>query len=160
MWKICLISMVLILSACEGPMGPQGPVGPQGPAGPQGERGVQGPRGPQGERGSRGPAGLQGQAGADLYVQVATGTILNRNYTDGNPRHAAIPLGDAFSEPTVLFLGIENENGVYNTIPFNAIIWGGSNSDYSVPGTSGWYILVYDRSKDLVGSNYQVKFLQ
>ena len=136
MWKICLISMVLIFSACEGPMGPQGP------AGPRGERGFQGP------------------PGADLSVQVETGTILNRNYRDGNPRHASIPLGDAFSEPTVLFLGIENENGVYTRIDFSSIIWGGSNRDYSVPGTSGWYILVYDRSKDLVGSNYQVKFVQ
>lgn len=139
MWKICLISMVLIFSACEGPMGPQGPVGPQGPRGPQGERGPQGPT---------------------LSVQVETGTILNRNYTDGNPHWASIPLGNAFGEPTILFLGIENENGVYNAIDFESVIWGGSNSDYSVPGTSGWYVLVYDRYKNRVGSNYQVKFLQ
>jgi hypothetical protein len=92
-------------------------------------------------------------------VQVETGTILNRNYTDGNPRHASVPLGDSFSEPTVLFLGIENENGVYTAIDFSSVIWGGRNSDYSVPGTSGYYVLVYDRSKNLVGSNYQVKFL-
>ena len=133
MWKICLISMVLIFGACEGPMGPQGPMG---------------------------PTGRQGPAGVDLSVQVETGTILNRNYTDGNPRHASIPLGDDFGEPTVLFLGIENENGVYTRIDFSSIIWGGRGGEYSVPGTSGYYVLVYDRSKDLVGSNYQVKFVQ
>lgn len=113
-----------------------------------------------GPQGPVGPTGRQGPAGVDLSVQVETGTILNRNYTDGNPSFASIPLGDDFGEPTVLFLGIENVNGVYNRIDFSSIIRGGRNSDYSVPGTSGYYVLVYDRSKDLVGSNYQVKFVQ
>jgi len=55
--------------------------------------------------------GLQGLVGCStLSIQVKTGTILNRNYTAGNPRHASIPLGDSSGEPTVLFLGIENEN--------------------------------------------------
>ena len=136
MWKIYLISMVLIFSACEALRGPTGPQGPQG------ERGFQGP------------------PGDDLSVQIVTGTILNRNYTDGNPNHASLPLGDAFGEPTVLFLGIENVNGVYNKIDFSAVIWGGRNSDYAVPGTGGWYVLVYDPNKGRVGSNYQVKFVQ
>ena len=136
MWRCVLLSIVLISSACEGPMGPQGPRGPQG------------------------PTGSQGPSGVDLSVQVETATILNRNYTEGNSNFASIPLGDSFGEPTVLFLGIENENGVYSRIEFSGIIWGGSDSDYSVPGTSGWYVLVFDRDKDLVGSNYQVKFVQ
>ena len=138
MWRYCW-GFLLILVACEGPVGPEGP---------------------------QGPHGRQGEDGSTLWVQVDTGTILNRNYTDGNPDFASIPVGELPGlfersiEPTVLFLGIENDNGVYNRIDFSSVIWGGSGSDYSVPGTSGWYVLVYDRSKDLVGSNYQVKFVQ
>ena len=132
MWRYCW-GLLLILAACEGPVGPEGP---------------------------QGPRGRQGEEGSTLWVQVETGTILNRNYTAGNSRFASIPLANSGIEPPVLFLGIENENGVYNRIDFSSVIWGGSGSDYSVPGTSGWYILVYDRSKDLVGSNYQVKFVQ
>ncbi|MXW77807.1 MAG: hypothetical protein F4Z57_02235 [Gemmatimonadetes bacterium] len=134
MWRYCWgWSLLLILAACEGPVGPEGP---------------------------QGPRGRQGEDGSTLWVKVDTGTILNRNYTDGNPYWVSIPLANSGTEPTVLFLGIENENGIYNRIDFSSVIWGGSGSDYSVPGTSGWYILVYDRSKDLVGSNYQVKFVQ
>ena len=134
MWRYCWgWSLLLILAACEGPVGPEGP---------------------------QGPRGRQGEDGSTLWVQIETGTILNRNYTDGNPRFASIPLANSGIEPTVLFLGIENENGVYIRIDFSSVIWGGSGSDYSVPGTSGWYILVSDRSKDLVSSNYQVKFVQ
>lgn len=49
-----LLTTILFLIACEGPMGPQGPIGPQGPQGKQGaqgEQGAQGPQGPQGEDG-------------------------------------------------------------------------------------------------------------
>ena len=106
----------------------------------------------------KGPQGLVGCS--TLSVQVKTGTILNRNYTDANPDFASIPLGDSSSgEPTVLFLGIENKNGVYTKIDFSSVIWGGHKSKYAVPGTSGWYILVPDRDKDRAGSNYQVKFV-
>ena len=104
--------------------------------------------------------GLQGLvACSTLSVQVKTGTILNRNYTDANPDFASIPLGDSPSEPTVLFLGIENKNGVYTKIDFSSVIRGGDNSKFTVPGTRGWYILVPDRDKDRVNSNYQVKFI-
>ena len=130
---LILLGLLMSLAACEGLVGPEGPQGPREPAGPS------------------------------LDVQVETGTILNRNYTDGNPRHASIPLSPFIlfgNEPTVLFLGIKNDNGVYTKIDFASVIWGGSNSDFTVPGTSGWYALVYDRSKDLVGENYQVKFVQ
>lgn len=85
---------------------------------------------------------------------------MNWNYTDANSHAASIPLANSGIEPTVLFLGIENENGVYNRINFAAVIWGGDNDRFTVPGTSGWYVLVSDRDKDLVGSNYQVKFVQ
>ena len=148
MWKIYLISMVLIFSACEALRGPTGPQGPQGERGERGEQGFQGER------------GFQGPPGDDLSVQVETGTILNRNYTDANPSHAAIPLANSGIEPTVLFLGIENDNGVYDRIFFSAVIWGGDNDRFTVPGTSGWYLLVLDSSRAFVGSNYQVKFVQ
>ena len=109
------------------------------------------------EIGQKGPQGLVGCS--TLSIQVKTGTILKRNYTDGNPRHASIPLGDSSGEPTVLFLGIENKNGVYTKIDFSSVIRGKYNSKYAVRGTSGWYILVADRDQGLVRSNYQVKFV-
>ena len=102
----------------------------------------------------------QGERGQTLSVQVETGTILNRNYTKAEPRYAFLPLVDDGNEPAVLFLGIENENGFYERIDFTGVAWGRSGSDSAVPGTSGWYVVVYDRRKKLVGSNYQVKFLQ
>jgi len=43
-----LIAGALIISSCEGPVGPQGPAGPEGPAGPTG---------PQGDDGTQGVAG-------------------------------------------------------------------------------------------------------
>ncbi len=72
------VSAVLLLAACEGPVGPagpqgssgpqgstgaQGPAGPPGPAGAQGKAGAQGPAGPQGARGETGQAGPPGPAG-------------------------------------------------------------------------------------------------
>ena len=109
--------------------------------------------GPPGER------GLQGEPGPALEVQEIKETVLNRNYTEGNPRIASIPLGVHSSEPTVLFFGIENQNGVFSRFEFSSVIWGRRDSEYSVPGTSGYYLLVYDPDKELVGSNYQVKFV-
>lgn len=162
-WLVLWIALV----ACEGPIGPAGPQGPKGEQGEKGERGERGERGArgiqgeQGEKGEQGERGRQGEPGQS-FVQIETGTILNRNYTEGNPEHATIPLGGGFldGEPTVLFWGIENENGVYVLKTFESVIWGGSDSDYSVLGTSGWYLLVYDRRRNLIGSNYQVKFVR
>ncbi|MXY48310.1 MAG: hypothetical protein F4Y38_03315 [Gemmatimonadetes bacterium] len=73
-----LLTVSLLVVACQGergpvgpagvlgPPGPQGVSGPQGIVGPQGETGVQGEPGvpgPQGERGETGPPGEQGPAG-------------------------------------------------------------------------------------------------
>ena len=107
-----------------------------------------------------GQKGLQGLVGCSTRsIQVKTGTILNQNYRAGNPNHAAIPLGDSRSEPTVIFWGIENENGIYITNDFEAVIPDKYNNKYAVPGTSSWYLMVRDSSKKLVNSNYQVKFV-
>ena len=124
-----LPGLLMILAACEGPVGPEGPQGPQGPS------------------------------GASLEVQIKTGTIINRNYTEGNPDFVSIPLSPSRSEPTVLFLGIENQNGVFVTEQFSSVIWGGEDT-HAVPGTSGWYALIPDRNKDLLNRAYQVKFIQ
>lgn len=110
--------------------------------------------------GPEGPIGPQGPQGTALEVQVIEGTILNRNYTEGNPSHASIPLSSSWSEPTVLFFGIENNNGVYYWVDFSSVIWGGANEEFTVPSTSGYYLLIYDPSKNWVGENYQVKFIQ
>ena len=111
--------------------------------------------------GLAGPMGPQGENGADLWVRITEGTIFNDNYRPGNSHAAAIPVGSSLGdEPTILFLGIQNEYGVYDRIDFAAVIWAGSDEDYAVPGTEGWYVLTNDLNKDLVGSNYRVKFLQ
>ena len=176
-----LLSVVVLLTgvcfvSCEGPVGPMGPMGERGERGLAGEEGrdgrdgVDGKDGEDGKDGRDGADGKDGEDGADgkdgndgldLWIQVVEGTVLNRNYRSGNPRYASIPVGSSLrGEPTILFLGIENENGVYTKIDFSSVIWGGDSESHAVPGTEGWYILVYDRWKDLVGSNYQVKFVQ
>lgn len=137
--------LILSLSACEGPVGPQGE---------RGERGEQGIQGPRGERGS------PGRDGTSIQIEERTGTILNHNYTENNPNAVSIPLGRLRSEPVVIFLGIENPNGVFiQTDSFVGIIWGGDDPDFTVPGTEGYYGLVTDPFKSLLQSNYQVKFL-
>ena len=95
-------------------------------------------------------------------VQVidVRGTILNQNYTNANPDFASIPLASHGKEPVVVSFGIENENGAFEIRDFDTVIWGGTTSDYTVPGTSGWYLLSRDAFKGLVNYNYQVKFLQ
>ena len=58
-----ILSMVILL-ACQGPVGETGPAGEQGPQGPQGEQGrtgKDGARGFPGHVGPRGPAGLPGE---------------------------------------------------------------------------------------------------
>lgn len=50
-----LLALVVLLAACEGPMGPEGPAGPQGPPGPIGPSGALGPTG------DTGPAGPEGR---------------------------------------------------------------------------------------------------
>ena len=124
------LGLLMVLAACEGPMGPEGAQGPQGPS------------------------------GASLQVQVNTGSILNRNYTEANPAFVSIPLSPFGEEPTVLFLGIENVNGVFEMRQFPAVIWAGDSEDHVVPGTSGWYALIRDPDKDLLNRAYQVKFIQ
>ena len=130
--KICFM-MVAVLTACENLEGPVGPAGPKGE---------------------------KGEPGETLAVQVVTGTILNRNYTDGNPDFASIPVANAGEEPTILFLGIENANGVFNRTDYSGVIWGGTGGEFAVPGSSGYYVLVHDPDKDFVSANYQVKFVQ
>jgi len=112
--------------------------------------------------GPTGPRGLQGLQGPTLDIQVKTGTILNSNYTVANPSFASIPLASSGTEPTILFFGIENPNGVYapSHEEHVGVIWGGTDSDYTVPGTKGWYAITPDQSKNLLNANYQVKFVQ
>ena len=68
-WLPAIVALLLLLVACEGPMGPPGPQGepgPRGEAGTQGligEAGIQGEQGEQGEAGPRGEQGIQGEQG-------------------------------------------------------------------------------------------------
>jgi len=111
-------------------------------------------------RGPAGPTGPQGPQGVAGTVITKTGTIYNSNYTTANPYWASIPLAESGSEPIVLFFGVENANGVFDNYGFESVIWGGTNSSYTVPGTTGWYALVYDRYKTLATKRYQVKFMR
>ncbi len=116
--------------SCEGPEGPVGPVGPQG------------------------------FSGLDIRVETLTGTVRNGNYTEANIRYASIPLGGFSNEPAVLFFGVENANGVFVNTGFSSVIWGGSDTDYTVPGTRGWYMLILDSQKLLIEKKYQVKLIR
>ncbi len=104
--------------------------------------------------------GLQRELDEVAAIKVVEGTILNRNYTAASPLFASIPLLSGGDQPIVVFFGIENANGFYAAEGFSSVIWGGSDPDFTVEGTSGWYLLVPDFSKQLVSSNYRVKFLQ
>ncbi len=118
----------------------------------------------RGPPGMQGPPGEQGLPGLDLDVESLEETVLNQNYTKRNPHHISVPLGDSLGiEPVVLFFGIENENGVF-VAPLQSsygvsVIWGGDDADTVVPGTRGWYYLVPDKTKRLLKSNYQIKFV-
>ena len=127
--------LIIILAACEGP---QGPIGPQGP---------------------QGPPGLFLR---EVTLQEVQGTISRKNYTEGNPNHVSIPIGNPLlSEPTVLFVGIKNEHEVYYSILFEGTIWGGEEGDkHAVEGTSGWHVVIFDSTKQLLNLDYKVKFLQ
>ena len=129
---VVLLAAALVESACEGPVGPRGPEGPQGPPGPQGQ----------------------------IALYSREGTIYNHHYTTGNPYWASIPLASSGPEPTVLFIGIEKANGVFNTEEKSSVIYGGTNSEFTVPGTRGWYALVRDSDKSLVTRKYLVEFVQ
>jgi hypothetical protein len=104
--------------------------------------------------------GCENPIGPSLEIQIVTGTILNKNYTESNSKFASIPLVRSGEEPTILFFGIENSNGIYVRTEIYSVIWGGDNAKFTVPGTSGYYLLVSDRNKSYVNTNYQVKFLQ
>ena len=60
-----ILSMVIIL-ACQGPIGETGPSGEQGPQGPRGEQGPTGKDGPRGFPGFVGPRGPEGMRGEPL----------------------------------------------------------------------------------------------
>jgi collagen type VII alpha len=65
--------------------GAQGPVGATGAQGPQGDPGPTGPQGPQGATGAQGPPGPLDQATADsLYVNVAGDTMTGPLVVGGN----------------------------------------------------------------------------
>ena len=130
--KMRLIATICcaFLIACEGQ---EGPVGPQGPPGPQG------------------PA---------WSVEEVTGTILNRNYTEDNPDFASIHIVSSSLEPTVLYFAWENDNGAYINTSFIAVVWADADDDErAVSGMGGWYVLIYDPDKDLVGKNYKLRFV-
>jgi len=123
--------------------------GPMGPEGPQGEQGLQGEKGDQGEQGPPG-----------VIVHKVTGTILTSNYTEGNPSFAAIHLTSYYTpKPVVLFVGIENVNGVYAFHDYVSVIYG-FTSDFTVNGVYGWYVLIYDNYKSLRTKNYEVVFIK
>lgn len=59
---LCILTLCMGSTSCEGPEGPQGEMGLQGPIGDQGPQGNQGDQGPQGDQGDQGPTGQDGNA--------------------------------------------------------------------------------------------------
>ena len=134
--------LTIILIACQGPQGEIGPTGPQGP---------------------QGPPGLFLR---EVTLQEARGTISSENYTQSNPDHASIPIGNPLlTEPAVLFVGIKNEHGAYYSVRFSGVIWSGEGDEevfdkWSVDGKGGWQVAIFDETRRLLGLDYRVKFLQ
>lgn len=109
------LSVTLVPTLTEGPVGPPGPQGVQGPAGPMGNIGPIGPIGPKGDIGPQGPMGPIGPMGligpvgpkGDTGPQGATGDV--------GPQGPAGPAGGSGS----------------------SFSWVGNTSMYMTPGNEG-----------------------
>ncbi len=112
-------------------------------------------KGPTGPSGATGP---KGNPGAGLSILSSTGTILAKNYTVGNPAYAALRICNCPTEPTVLFVGIENVNGVMTNTSWSGIGYSAGSDDYSVDGLAGYYVLVPDPNKAELQKNYKIKY--
>ncbi len=84
-----LLSLALILTACEGPTGPEGPAGPQGAQGTAGERGPEGPQ------------GLPGGSNMAMF----SFTIAEDDFTDSDPPGIEIA---AYAAPLITADVVEN----------------------------------------------------
>ena len=120
----------------------------------------EGPTGPQGPEGPRGPAGQDGQDGDDITISSTTGTIYNKHYETNNSNWAAIRLPGATYSHVVLFVGIENSNGVYNNTDWSSTIYSDGSDGYDVDGYSGYYVLIYDTGKSNLNKNYKIKYIK
>lgn len=120
-------------------------------------------QGPAGERGPRGPQGIDGQDGkdgTDLLVLATSGTIYNKHYNTINDDWAALWLPYATSKCVVLFVGIENSNGVYINTDWSSIIYSNGDDGFEVDGKSGYYVLILDPEKTNLNKNYQVRYIE
>jgi hypothetical protein len=89
-----ILFLMILLTACSGPVGPAGPSGPAGPPGPEGPQGPLGEDGSQGEPGPAGPAGAsyvgsQTCAGChpdtyDVFIKSGHAWVLNP-IAEGSP---------------------------------------------------------------------------
>ena len=98
-----LFPILLLIAACEGPVGPQGPAGPQGPRGEQGVPGSTGPQGPVGP-GSRlvRSMRLDSQGGAVVSLPREAGSRVEDPpaltcYISDNLDGVWLPVSDGFS---------------------------------------------------------------
>lgn len=132
--KTLPLFLIIFVAGCF-----EGPTGPQGPAGPQGE---------------------DGQDGTDLAISSTTGTIYNKHYETNNSSWAALRLPNATSNHVVLFVGLENANGVFNNTVWASTIYSNGSDGYDVDGYAGYYVLIYDPSKTNLNKNYQIKYLK
>ena len=105
-----LFPILMLMAACEGPMGPAGPPGPRGQQGPAGQDGMTGPQGPQGPAGARGPQGLRGEPG------VGTRLVRSTRLDSGGGAAIVLPreAGSRISDPPALTCYIsQNLDGVW-----------------------------------------------
>jgi hypothetical protein len=136
---LALSLWVLFMGCIEGPMGPEGPAGP---------------------RGLPGQDGQDGKDGADIMVSSTTGTIYNKHYETTNTNWAAIRLPGATYNRVVLFVGIENPNGVFVNTEWTSSIYSDGDDGFNVDGYSGYYVLVWDPDKDYLNKNYKVQYIK
>lgn len=93
---LVLFSLLIAITACEGPAGPAGPAGPQGPqgipgVGTEGPQGPAGPQGPQGDTGPQGPQGIPGLLAFEYVFQVSELTVDYETEENGQ-KHAVLHL--------------------------------------------------------------------
>lgn len=101
--------------------------------------------------------GREKVSAAYLYIHKKRGSITNQNYATWSPGYVSIWLNTEMQEPTALFFGLQNEDGYYMSSDFSYITFLFDDSRFS---HSGWYLLVFDPKKELLGSSYEIRFIQ
>lgn len=138
-----LVSLLVVLAACAGPLGAQGPAGKVGPEGPQG---AVGPTGSRGEMGPPGPVTFEPGVNLDATVVKADLVVTGSGFSPGEVVFLRMPSAlqggnDKFLDPVKDAPPITaNDSGAFIfTTPTKTAFKGVAPGPYSVRalGTKG-----------------------